>query len=154
MAANIPVSTNFSTHFTVCVYAPLKGFTHVVLHPLPKHPSLCHPLPSGKFHTVVFHNGLSIHNMTTLFTSFDVVPSSHFDETAAHLLPVALPLFLFCSSVYCVHLISHIHEIIETFSFTAWLISLNIIVSRFINAVSNGTISYLSIAVSYFILKM
>ena len=45
-------------------------------------------------------------------------------------------LFLFCSLVYFVHWIPHISEIIWWLSFSDWLISLSIIISRSIHSVT------------------
>ena len=62
--------------------------------------------------------------------------------TAISLFHVSTPLFLFHSSVYFVHEIPHISDIKWYMSFSDWLISLSIIISRSIHAVPRGKISF------------
>ena len=61
---------------------------------------------------------------------------------AVSLSHLSMPLFLSCLLVYIVHQILHISEIIRYLSFSDWLISLRIIVSRSIHAVAEGKISF------------
>ena len=75
-----------------------------------------------------------------LFVGFFLLNS--FSFFAQTLIPLLWQLFLFCLLVYFVHLIPHISKIIWYLSFSDWLISLSIILSRSIHAVTKDKISF------------
>ena len=95
-------------------------FTH--LHPAPAPPSLW-PSPHWCLCLFVMHMCSS----ADPFTFFHPVPLPPSPLTAVCLFHVSTPLFLICSSVYFVHQIPHVSEIIWYLSFSDWLISLSII---------------------------
>ena len=80
----------------------------------------------------------SFRNTLWLIAWPSVIQSTPTPLAAVSLFHVSMILFLFCSLVYCVQYIPHIIEIMWYFFFTGLLISLSIIFSRFIHAVTKG----------------
>ena len=85
---------------------------------------------------------------------FCLIPLSYFIQplnlpylwqlSTCSMYPLSMPLFLFCLSVYFAHWTSHISDIMWWYlPFSDWLISLSIVTSKSILAVSKGTISFL-----------
>ena len=62
--------------------------------------------------------------------------------TAVHLFSVSMSLLLFRLVVYFVYYIPHINEITQYLSFSGWLVSLSIMLSRSIHAVTKGKVSF------------
>ena len=128
---------------------------HCITHPSPQAKSLSTPsLPSAHLHLHPPHPLLwpSPHCCLCLcviytlflvnpFAFFHPVPPPPFPLTPVTLLHVSMPLFLLYPSVYFVHQIPHMSEIIWYLSFSDHLISLSIIISRSIHAVTKDKIS-------------
>ena len=106
------------------------------------------PTPSpGLQHTTVRVHGLWICILANLFTFFYPVPLTPLFSEICQAIPCihasgsALPVYFF-------HWISHINEIIWYFSFSDCLISLGIIISRSIHAVTKDKHAFLFTASS------
>ena len=95
---------------------------------------------------------MHICSLTNPFTFFQPVPSLPFPLTAVSLFHVSLPLVLFCSLINFVNQVPVIGEIIWYLSFTDWLVSLSIIVSRSIHVVAKGKNSIFFTAAQYSIM--
>ena len=111
------------------------------------------PLPPGHPHTVVSVHGLCIYVLRLIPPPCFIQHPQNLPLISVSLFPVSLPLFLFCSSVYFVHQIPHMSEIVWYLSFANWLISLSILFSRSIHAVMKGENSFLLTASSIILLK-
>ena len=112
------------------------------------------PFPSVYPHTVVHVSVLHIciphtHTHVSYMWGGCLIPSPTFIHPPKQPSPLrsfslfhaSMPLFLFCLLVYFVLSILHISEIIWYLSFSDWLTSLSIILSRSIHAVAEDKIS-------------
>ena len=127
----VPTSSLFA-HFHLVAASPS-------LRPSPRH---C-PFPRVMKSWAMGHGSWVMHvcSLANPFTFFPPVPTPRPDSCqSAPCIHTSVSIF---SSVYLVHYISHITEIIRCLSFTAWVISLNIILSRSTHAVAKGKISEL-----------
>ena len=101
------------------------------------------PFLSGYHHTDVCVYVLCI-------CVFWLIPSPSFIQSPHHLTTVGLfhvsmPLFLFCPLVYVVHQIPHVSEFVWYLSLSDWLISLNLIISRSISAITKKVVISLKV---------
>ena len=121
--------------FFIVILLQLSQF-FLLCPPLPIWPRPPTPTPTVNSHTVVQVPGSFIHAPC-------LIPSPSFHHYSHPPSPITFNLFyvstsvvVFCSLVYLVHKIPLIGEIIWYLSFTNWLISLSIIVSSSIHAVT------------------
>ena len=128
-----------------CLIKSFYCYSITVVPISPPLPSPTHPTPSPIVnpHTVVHIHGSLIHVLC-------LVPSSSFHHytsfssplVSSSLLHISMPIILFCLLVYFVHYIPLTGEFIWYLSFTPWLISLSIMLSRSIHAVGKGWCSF------------
>ena len=126
----------------LCIYHPKSSplpiniypsFTHFYL-PLPS-------FPSGYHHTVVcVYEGFCLLNPVTFFTQ----PGNPLPSDSCKFV-LSMSLFLFCLLVYFVHSIPHVIKITWYLPFSDWLISLSIMISRFINKMKRQPTEWRSI---------
>ena len=93
-------------------------------------------VPSGNHHTVV----VSMRFFFLIPLPFSPSPTTPYPLTAVRQFSIYESVSILL--VYFVHKIPHMSEIIRYLPFSIWLISLSIILSRFIHAVAKGKISF------------
>ena len=128
----------FTKLYRFQVYNSTKHHLHTHCFPItqPKAKPLFIPIPPTALPTSTYpqlhmYFAYSLHLLSS--SSPILLPS-----TAVSPFSVSLILFLFCLLVYFVHHIPHVSEIIWYLSFSDWLISLNIVISRSIHAFAKG----------------
>ena len=128
---------NFLTFLMLFQYSCLHFSPFALLYP--SHPPFPQSVP-----TLLSIHGSFIHVLSLVlspsFLHYDPPPSSPL--VTVSLFHISMPMVLFYSLVYFVHQIPLINEIIWYLSFTDWLISLNIIFSSSIHAVTKCTSSF------------
>ena len=126
----------FFNHFLLLLYYSCLNFSPFALL-LPFHPQVLNQSPHCCLCPWV------IHTCPNSFPfSFHHHPPSHSHLDTVSLFHISMPLVLFCSLVYFVHLTPLTGEIIWYLSFINWLISLSIIFSSSIHAVVEGRCSF------------
>ena len=125
------IYTSFFLLYCLCCYSCSHCFS---LSPPPLSPTLTPP--QVNLHIVVHVHGLCTNVLWLInpFSIFHPVPSCSFLASLS-LFYVSKLLLLFCLLVYCAHYIPHIGEIMWYLSFTDWLNSFSMIISRSIHAV-------------------
>ena len=127
-------STKHCLHTASCSHCPQQNLS------IPIFPILTISTTPNTFFSLVITTLLSVSMCFFLkpFTFFHQPSHPPSSLTTVSWFHVSMPLLLFCSSVYFVHQIPHISEIIRYLSFTDWLISLSIIISSSIHALMKG----------------
>ena len=127
-------------HTASCIYHPKASlFAPPCIPPLSSSTAL-HP------HHLSFPWAITLLSSLSICFFFFVIPSPFppslptFSLTALSLFFVSMLLFLFCLLAYFVHSIPHMNEIMWCLSFSDWLISLSIIISRSIHSFTKGKI--------------
>ena len=130
--------------FLFIVLVQLSQFSPIAL-PCSAHPPTptLTPTPTVSPHPVVHVHGsfIPIHELDP-YPSFSPYPPLPSPLVTVSLFLVSMPLVLFCSFACFVHWVPLIGEIIWYLSFTTWLISLSLILSSSILAVTKGRSSF------------